>query len=182
MNETLALGDTELGKSVAGAIERIREGVAINSRTDVELEQAVAELQCLALSPLWATSGIRAAGPGEELLYQVSVKPGAPSLYLVSDGVGVVSSAHGHETWAVIAGIRGQERNILFRVISYAEKAVAPQAQNVIVGIGETLSLTQDCIHATEVVGQEATFHLHLYGRPLCELPSFESRRYSVYP
>ena len=178
MNKTLVLENTALGAEVAGAIERIRARVALHSGNHVELQQAVVELQRLALSPLWATPEIRAAAPGEELLYEVAVTRGAPSLYLVSDGVGVVSSAHTHQTWAVIAGIRGQELNLLFGVISTAEKSVGPPSESVIVGVGQTLSLGKECIHATEVLGSEATFHLHLYGQPLCELPSFESRRY----
>jgi len=47
------------------------------------------------------------------------------------------------------------------------------------VGPGEVLLLGTDDIHSTEVVGQAATYHLHLYGRPLSALSSFQARCFS---
>lgn len=163
--------------AIVNAMARLRGTVAVDSAGDIQLTNAAGELQHLASSPLWLTSHLRAASLGEELLYELSVNPGAPSLYLVSDGVGVASLPHCHETWAIIAGIRGRELNVFFRSVDASDRSVAP-TRSAIVGVGQTLSLTQQSIHATQVVGSEATFHLHLYGRPLSELTSFESRCY----
>ena len=71
--------------------------------------RVVAErLLLFARSPLWQSAPYRAAAHGEELLYELAVTVGnRPSLYLVSDGIGVTSPPHCHGTWAVVAGIRG---------------------------------------------------------------------------
>jgi hypothetical protein len=57
---------------------------------------------------------------------------------------------------------------------------VVVQSSVVEVGPGEVLVLSEAEIHSTEVNNGGATFHLHLYGRPLHELPSFKSRCYRI--
>lgn len=137
------------------------------------LTEIAAVLQQLASSPHWKNVHWPAALPGEELLYELAVSPGGASLYLVSDGSGVISPPHEHGTWAVIAGLRGNEANVLYpRVVA---GQVAP-IDRVVVGPGALMVLAATAIHATEVVGAEPTFHLHLYGKPLSELASFGSR------
>lgn len=74
-------------------------------------------LRLFARAPVWQTAPYREVAAGEELLYELAMSSGnRPSLYLVSDGVGIVSPPHCHETWAVIAGIRGQELNHRYTV------------------------------------------------------------------
>ena len=75
-----------------------------------EALRAIADGLCLfARSPAWDSSPYRLAAQGEELLHELVVRPGnRPSLYLVSDGP---SPPHGHDTWAVIVGVRGHELN-----------------------------------------------------------------------
>lgn len=134
----------------------------------------------LATASAWQVSPYREAAPGEELLYELAVSPiDGPSLYLVSDGTSVVSPPHEHQTWAVIAGIRGRETNRRYAIQS-RERRVVLESSVVELGAGEVLVLRTHEIHATEVCSSEATFHLHLYGRPLHALPAFESRRYTV--
>jgi len=143
------------------------------------LEEIAAGLRGLAMLPIWSDSPWRAALPGEERLHEVAVAPGEASLYLVSDGEGVVSPPHGHGTWAVIAGIRGREANVLYR--EEPDRFVVP-LERVVVGRGESLVLASSAIHSTEVLGAEPTFHLHLYGTPLDELESFGARVFSRRP
>src|SRR5262245_11927718 len=80
-----------------------------------QFARIASSLKRLAISAVWRDSGFRGALPGEELVSELAVAPGSVSLYLVSDGIGTSSPPHGHETWAVIAGIRGRELNILYR-------------------------------------------------------------------
>ena len=115
----------------------------------------------------------RATGQ-QELLYPLHVAPGAPALYLVSDGPGVASPPHHHATWAVIVGLSGNERNALYERDSicgtlHLQRTVDIQANDMI-------HLRADTIHATVALDDQPTFHLHLYGKPLHELPPYASR------
>ena len=135
-------------------------------------------LRVFARSPIWENASYRKAVPGEELIYELAVGVGnMPSLYLVSDGVGVLGPPHRHETWAVIAAIQGCELNHLYTVQS-AEKRTVVRTTEVEIGQDQVVVLGPEDIHSTEVRGNESTFHLHLYGRSLNELPKFESRCY----
>lgn len=148
--------------------------------SDAQFSALAQRLIQLARASVWHKSPYREALPGEELLYELAVSPNnGPSLYLVSDGQSVVSPPHEHKTWAVIAGIRGQETNRRYAIRS-SEARVVTESSIVEVGPGEVLILGTHEVHATEVNTRNATFHLHLYGRPLHSLPSFESRCYSV--
>ena len=116
------------------------------------------------------------------MVYELAISASrGPSLYLVSDGAGVTSLPHDHKTWAVIAGIRGQELNHHYRMQSFGQRTVV-HAGRAEIGAGGVLVLDAGDIHSTEVVGTQATFHLHLYGRPLHALPNFESRCHTVVP
>jgi predicted metal-dependent enzyme (double-stranded beta helix superfamily) len=116
------------------------------------------------------------AGPGQEFLHHLAVSPvGGPSIYLVSDGPGVTSPPHEHKTWAVIVGIRGCEINTRFERLDVGSRQVVA-ADSVNVGAGQWLLLSPEQIHATAVLGEQATFHLHLYGAALHTLPPFKSR------
>lgn len=116
------------------------------------------------------------AGPGQEFLHHLAVSPlGGPSLYLVSDGPGVTSPPHEHQTWAVIVGIRGCEINTRFERQDVGSRQVVA-VESVSVGPGQLLLLSPEQIHATAVLGERATFHLHLYGKALHTLPPFKSR------
>lgn len=131
-------------------------------------------------STVWPAAPYRQAAPGEELLYELALcKGNGPSLYLVSDGVGITSPPHCHETWVVIAGIRGRELNRRYTPQSSAGRT-AVRTGEIEIGPGQTLILGVDDIHSTEVQGSSPTYHLHLYGRPLNELSSFKSRCYTI--
>src|SRR5262245_14162268 len=160
-------------------VARLRKRVLGHEPTSTQLTEIAAILEQLAASTAWRESDIRLALPGEELLYPLSIADDGPSLYLVSDGVGITSAPHDHGTWAVIAGIRGREVNRLYSVTD-TEHRLVHMSGLAVVGGGDTMILLPTSIHSTEVSGLEATFHLHLYGRPLHTLAPFESRRYTV--
>jgi len=124
----------------------------------------------------------RAAEPGEELVYELDApRKDTASLYLVSDGVGVVSPPHEHRTWAIIVGISGQEMNQIYDVLD-SESKKAQQSNVVIVGKNDTITMESHQVHGTVSIGPEATFHLHLYGCSLDLLQPFSARTYSVVP
>lgn len=126
----------------------------------------------------WAAVAFDLAVRGEERLYRLgSVGSGLPAVYLVSDGVGVVSAPHEHETWAIIAGIFGREVNEFFTRKSSATRTVS-RSESEVIGPGDVLAMDRTAIHATSVEGDRPTFHLHVYGRPLDGLSSFADRTF----
>jgi predicted metal-dependent enzyme (double-stranded beta helix superfamily) len=126
------------------------------------------------------TSLFPPARPGEECLYELAVdSQGGPSLYLVSDGVGVSSPPHEHQTWAVIVGIRGSEFNVIYRPAPELGQRCAVVVSECIVGPGDVFAMLPGEIHGIDDArGIHPTYHIHLYGRPLSSLPRLESRLY----
>lgn len=119
----------------------------------------------------------RAAAPGEELVYVLHEAGDGPALYLVSDGAGVQSAPHEHQTWAVIAGLAGNELNVLYQLAEPGRRVVRPVSQSP-VRAGEFIGLPSGAIHATLAADAQPTYHLHLYGRPLRLLAPYASRCY----
>jgi predicted metal-dependent enzyme (double-stranded beta helix superfamily) len=126
------------------------------------------------------TSLFPSAQPGEELLYELAVdSQGGPSLYLVSDGVGVSTPPHEHQTWAVIIGIRGREFNVIYRPAPEFGQGRAAVVSECIIGPGDVFVMLPEEIHGIDHGrGNHPTYHIHLYGRPLSSLPRLESRLY----
>ncbi len=123
-----------------------------------------------------ATIADLTAEPGQERLHPILVATtGGPSLYLVSDGAGVVSAPHEHQTWVAIVGLRGVELNTIFRRIDASTRAIVRERE-VAVGSGVLLVLDAAQVHSTRVDGEASTMHLHLYGRALSALPPFAQR------
>jgi predicted metal-dependent enzyme (double-stranded beta helix superfamily) len=144
------------------------------------LGQIAADLTRLGNELDWNRIQAPAAEPGEERVYLLAqAGQDGPSLYRVSDGLGVTSPAHEHKTWAVIVGLSGIEGNAFYEATSHgAREARHVRARNI--GPGDRIVLMEAAIHSTEVVGTQATFHLHLYGKPLHALPPFDERVFHV--
>lgn len=155
-------------------------GAAYLSASEAWFDTVAADMARLGNDIDWAELQVCAAAPKEERLYLLAqLGPDGPALYLVSDGHGVTSPAHEHNTWAIIVGLRGIESNILYEVTSReGREARHNGARNI--GVGDFIVLTESAVHATQVIGTQATFHLHLYGKPLHSLPAFEDRVFNV--
>ena len=116
------------------------------------------------------------AAAGQERLHPlVPGKFGGPALYVVSDGAGIASAPHEHQTWVAIVGLRGIEANTIFRRANTSTRAVVRERE-VAVGPGDLLVLDATQIHSTRVDGEASTVHVHLYGRALSALPPFAQR------
>ncbi len=141
-----------------------------------ELQTIAKELLALCQTSTFNAELFPAAEVGKEHLHVLAISDtGGPSVYLVSDGVGVTSPPHEHQTWAVIVGVRGVERNIQYRRLPGDHRQVVEQGV-VDVGTGEYLCMAEADIHATDVVGDQPSYHVHLYGRALSALPAFAER------
>jgi predicted metal-dependent enzyme (double-stranded beta helix superfamily) len=83
----------------------------------------------------------------------------------VSFAPGTVSNIHNHGTWGVVAVLKGQEKNIVWKRNSH------PDSQDKIERVGELtlfpgdiISFAPDAIHSVEAVGDEPTVTFNIYG------------------
>lgn len=99
--------------------------------------------------------------------YRLAEDPdGGHALYVSASLPGRKQLPHDHTTWAVIAGIRGLERNVVY------QRHPAPEAGRytlseqvaVTVGPGDAVTLAPEDYHTTEIVGDTPALHLHFYG------------------
>ncbi len=148
--------------------------------SDEQLDKAARELLSVCKAHDAFLHTFPAAALGEERLHALALtSESTPSIYLVSDGAGVVSPPHEHCTWAVIVGIRGSELNTFFHRPAADSVLVTPE-HSVCVGPGQFLTMRSATIHSTATEGHDSTFHVHLYGRPLFALPPFASRCFAL--
>ncbi len=95
------------------------------------------------------------------------------ALYASAGLPGKRQTPHNHTTWAVIAGVRGNERNTLFvraddRV--HTDRGTLRRTGEVTLGWRDGLTLMPDDIHAIDVTGRGPSLHLHMYGRRLDDM------------
>lgn len=161
-------------------LEPLGEWAADQAPSPSQLREISKTLRHFVRSPAWQASSFREAAAGEELVYALATSAqDGPALYLVSDGPFVSSQPHSHDTWSVMFGIRGCELNHFYALQSTSGRVVV-RSWEAEVGPQSVLGLGPQDIHSTDVRGSIATFHLHIYGRPLHALQSFASRCYSV--
>ncbi|MGJ7609437.1 MULTISPECIES: rhodanese-like domain-containing protein [unclassified Variovorax] len=94
---------------------------------------------------------------------------GGFALYLSAGLAGKAQPPHDHTTWAVIAGVEGNERNVLYRreKTADASRDTLVQTGTVDVASGSAVVLLPDDVHTIELIGGQDGRHLHFYGRAL---------------
>lgn len=70
---------------------------------------------------------------------------------------------HDHGTWAIIAGIEGEERNVLWRPTDAGLEHVETR----VIGPGDVVCMASDAIHSVVNAGEAMSLSLHVYGRDL---------------
>lgn len=109
------------------------------------------------------------------------------ALYASASRPNRASPPHNHETWAIIASVRGVMRNSIFQRIDNQEQAGVGRLEllrEVDVADDEVVCFTGDDFHAIEVFGADETLHLHLYGDALDHQPNrirFSDRQGGAY-
>ena len=112
-------------------------------------------------------------GPTNILYEIVSDPDGQNTLYVSSANKGKETPPHNHATWAVIVGIAGDELNRIYRRAddgSSNDTVDLVLDREHVVRAGNPIALMPDDIHSIHVHSEEATLHLHLYGRRLSDL------------
>lgn len=78
---------------------------------------------------------------------------------------GSISNIHNHGTWGVVAVLKGQEKNTVWRRTQHPEFAdkIEPTGE-IILSPGDIISFTPDAIHSVAAVGDEPTVTFNIYG------------------
>ncbi|AWB34383.1 cysteine dioxygenase family protein [Orrella marina] len=104
-------------------------------------------------------------------LYELYVAPDRSlSLYASAGASGKYQPPHDHTTWAVIAGIRGIERNQFFECLERDDATSSGTirfVRDAEVGPGQSVTLAADEFHTIAVDEGGDALHLHLYGNAL---------------
>ncbi|MDB5878682.1 MAG: sulfurtransferase, partial [Variovorax sp.] len=120
-------------------------------------------------------------------VYRLAEDPDGRFALFVSAGLaGKFQPPHDHTTWAMIAGIRGNERNVVYRRRATDDplRDRLEHARTVDVTAGQHVTLTADVVHTIELIGGEYGLHLHFYGLSLERLTKrvvFESSEGGTY-
>src|SRR5258708_23337607 len=96
------------------------------------------------------------------------------ALYASAGVPGKAQPPHNHSTWAVIAGVFGDEHNVFYeRTDNRTEPGSGRIARTgeLTVRRGNACAFLPDDFHTIEVTGGKASLHLHLYGMSLENLP-----------
>ncbi len=96
------------------------------------------------------------------------------ALYASAGLPGKVQPPHNHTTWAVIAGVFGDEHNVFYeRTDDRGTPGVGGlrKTGELTVRRGTACALLPDDFHTIEVAGGAPSLHLHLYGTSLENLP-----------
>ena len=96
------------------------------------------------------------------------------ALYVQSARGALDTPAHNHTTWAVIAGIRGDELNRFWE--RTADGGVAETGRHV-VRQGSAVAFLPDELHSIHVAGDDRVINFHMYGRALDHLHAREYYR-----
>src|SRR5260221_146757 len=96
------------------------------------------------------------------------------ALYASAGVPGKAQPPHNHTTWAVIAGVFGDEHNVFYKRIDNRERPGFGRIRktgDLTVRKGNACAFLPDDFHTIEVTGGKPSLHLHLYGMSLENLP-----------
>jgi len=159
--------------AVADTIARIRTIETEKGVNRAALDEIKETLVGLAKrTELFPRDTFMARGSGTEpetRIYRLSEDEGHRfALYLNCGKPGTETPPHDHTTWAVIAGIDGEEHQKVYRrTDDGAVKGVGTVevAREFTVTPGTAIAFMPDDIHSIHVPGDNPILHLHLYGR-----------------
>jgi rhodanese-related sulfurtransferase/predicted metal-dependent enzyme (double-stranded beta helix superfamily) len=175
--------------AVAATIETARGIIARMGVTRAAIDQLKPVLIALGeRTDLFPPAHFRIpSGRANGIFHLAEDADGSFALYGSAGLPGAKQLPHDHTTWAVIAGIYGDEHNVFYRRSdddSVAGRGTLEQTGEVTVRKGSACALMPDDFHTIETRGAGPKLHLHLYGRTLEDLPGrigFESDAGGAY-
>ena len=119
----------------------------------------------LAQSPSWVTRELYECNPAQGFGVHVLHEEPDQTLWVVAVSWLPRRGAppHNHGTWAIVAGIDGEEKNILWR--RRGERLERQGAE--IIGPGQAAAFLSSAIHSVVNEGERTTLSLHVYGKNL---------------
>lgn len=164
-------------QAIDEAVEKIRQierGQGVNRASLERVKQVLVGLT--ARKELFPETDYPSPLPQERsLLYLLSEDADHRFALYLSTGVpGRSSPPHNHTTWAVIAGIEGEEENRVYERLddgSVPGKGEIREQRRFVVRPGDGIAFMPEDIHSIHVVSRVATRHLHMYGLSVEHLP-----------
>jgi rhodanese-related sulfurtransferase/predicted metal-dependent enzyme (double-stranded beta helix superfamily) len=162
--------------AIAATIEAARGIIARRGVTRAALDELKPVLDALGeRGELFPPEHFRIpAGRPNAIFHLAEDADGGFALYGSAGLPGAKQLPHDHTTWAVIAGVYGEEHNVFYR---RSDDGSVP-GRGTLAPIGETTvrrgsacALMPDDFHTIETRGDGSKLHLHLYGRTLEDLP-----------
>ena len=152
------------GYGVQEFVADLRRSAAARDEAAI-VEQVKPLLQRLAQSPSWRSPAHYECDPQQGFgMHVLHEEPGhGPWLVAVSWLPHRGPPPHNHGTWAVIAGIDGEEKNILWR--RRGERLERQGEQSI--GPGQVSAFLSSAIHSVVNESERVTLSLHAYGRNL---------------
>jgi predicted metal-dependent enzyme (double-stranded beta helix superfamily) len=168
----------ERTQAVEALRARVRAIVASAGVTAAAIERIKEELRALA-AQRHLFPDAHFPGPGADkqaTLYRVAEDAdGGYALYVYRPKPGKETPAHNHTTWAVIAGIEGEEPTRQYVRTGEGASATLMLTREFAVGPGDVAGYLPDDFHSIHIKGDRPIFHLHLYGRRLEDLTGREA-------
>jgi rhodanese-related sulfurtransferase/predicted metal-dependent enzyme (double-stranded beta helix superfamily) len=166
----------ERAAAVAQTIDSVRAIVARSGTDRSALDEVKAALIALASGGGLFPAAQFPVSPGKlAAIYHLAEDPdGSYALYASAGTPGKSQPPHNHTTWAVIAGVFGDEHNVFYERSddgSVPGRGALRKTHELTVRRGNACALLPEDFHTIEVTGTEPSLHLHLYGHTLEDLP-----------
>ncbi|OTP66318.1 cysteine dioxygenase family protein [Caballeronia sordidicola] len=166
---------SERQTAVTALIDDVRAILATEDVTRTALDAISLRLLALASkdAALFSADDFPPPQPGSgdtSTRYRLNPGEEGVALYLNSLLPGKTTVPHNHDTWAVIAALKGEELNRVYRRAddrSDPDQASLELVREVVVQPGTPIAFLPEDIHSIHVTGDSPTLHFHLYGRPL---------------
>jgi rhodanese-related sulfurtransferase/predicted metal-dependent enzyme (double-stranded beta helix superfamily) len=162
-------------QAVAETVARVREierEKGVTQAALAEIKSLIIELA--ARSELFPSAHFPVRG-GAGAIYRLAEDPDRRFALYASAGVpGKAQPPHNHTTWAVIAGVFGDEHNVFYERTDdrrTAGEGTLRRTGELTVRRGNAVAFLPDDFHTIEVTGERASLHLHMYGMSLENLP-----------
>jgi rhodanese-related sulfurtransferase/predicted metal-dependent enzyme (double-stranded beta helix superfamily) len=163
-------------KAVAQLVGRVRAIEAKEGVSRASLEKIKRELIALAgRSELFPPAHFTNIPGRPGTIYHLAEDAdGRFALYGSAGVPGKAQPPHNHTTWASIAGVYGDERNVFYERIDRGETPGEGRlrlSHELTIQRGNACAMLPDDFHTIEVTGGSESLHLHLYGKTLEDLP-----------
>ena len=162
--------------AVEQALERVRRIEAERGVTRAALEAVKPVLiELAARNELFPPEHFPVSPNGHGRVYRLAEDADRRFALYASAGVpGKAQPPHNHTTWAVIAGVFGDEHNVFYDRVDNRDIPGVGRLRRtgeLTVRRGNACAFLPDDFHTIEVTGDRPSLHLHLYGMSLENLP-----------